>query len=187
MTPWKDHALPIPWPLKLLHGDNATPRDLAWVYLGALAFTLAFFVAFRQTVIALDPLKIAVLAVVTLDLAGGALANLTPGTRGYWRSRPEALRLVFLAVHAVHAAAIAFVLPGSSAAALLAWGWVMGAGAVLVLFRGAAQGDAPAMALALSGAAAVQLAPGLSPAGALLLAVFLVKLVFSFGARPAES
>ena len=38
------------------------------------------------------------------------------------------------------------------------------------------------MALALAGVAAVHLAPGLSPAAGLLLAVLIIKLVFSFGA-----
>jgi hypothetical protein len=37
------------------------------------------------------------------------------------------------------------------------------------------------MALALAGMVTVSLAPGLSPAAGLLLGVYLIKLVFSFG------
>jgi hypothetical protein len=182
MTPWRDRALGMPAPLHLLHGDHATPRELAWVYMGALAFTGGFLVAFRQDTASLDPLRLGVLVLAALDLAGGAIANLSPGTRAYWRSRPASLRMTFLAVHGVHAAAVAFVFSGSGPAALLAWGWVLGAGAFLILSRGAARGDASAMALALAGVAAVHLAPGLSPAAGLLLAVLIIKLVFSFGA-----
>ena len=180
MTPWRDRALGMPAPLQLLHGDHATPRELAWVYMGALAFTGGFLVAFRQDTASLDPLRLGVLVLAALDLAGGAIANLSPGTRTYWRSRPASLRMTFLAVHGVHTAAVAFVFSGSGPAALLAWGWVLGAGAFFILSRGAARGDASAMALALAGAAAVHLAPGLSPAAGLLLAVLIIKLVFSF-------
>jgi hypothetical protein len=65
--------------------------------------------------------------------------------------------------------------------ALLAWGWMMCAGGFLTLSRDPGRGEARAMALALTGAVLVNLTPGLPPAASLLLAVFLVKLVFSFG------
>lgn len=182
MTPRQDREIGMPGPLRLLHGERAAPRELFWVYLGALAFTLVFLSAFRQQAALLDPVRLGVLVVATLDLAGGAIANLSPGTRAYWRSRPASLRMTFLAVHGIHAAAVAFVFPTSGPAALLAWGWMMGAGALLSLSRGSIRGDAPAMALALTGVAAVNLAPGLPPAAGVLLSIFLVKLVFSFGA-----
>lgn len=182
MTRWRDRRFEMPGPLRLLHGSHATPRELFWVYLGALAFTGSFLLAFRQDLASLDPLRLGVLVVAALDMAGGSIANLSPGTRAYWRSRPASLQMTFLAVHGVHAAAVAFVFPGSGPASLLAWGWVLGAGAFLILSRGAARGDASAMALAFPGVAAVHLAPGLSPAAGLLLAVLIIKLVFSFGA-----
>ncbi len=65
--------------------------------------------------------------------------------------------------------------------AILAWGWMMCAGGFLTLSRDPGQGEAPAMALALTGAVLVNLTPGLPPAAGLLLAIFQVKLVFSFG------
>lgn len=182
MTPWRDRTLGMPGPLQLLHGDQATPRELAWVYMGALAFTGGFIVAYRQDAASLDPLRLGILVLAALDLAGGAIANLSLGTRAYWRARPASLRMTFLAVHGAHAAAVAFVFPGSGPAALLAWGWVVGAGAFLVLSRGRARGAASAMALTLAGVAVVHLTPDLSPAAGLLLAVLIIKLVFSFGA-----
>ena len=176
-----ERPIGMPGPLRLLHGERATLRELASVYLGAMVFTSVFVIAFRKDLAALEPLKVGVLILVALDLAGGAVANLCDGTRAYWRSRPAGLRLAFLAVHAAHAAAIAFVLPGSAHAALLAWGWAMGAGIVLTLSPRTLRGEATAMALALAGMVTVSLAPGLSPAAGLLLSVYLIKLVFSFG------
>ncbi|MFM8374503.1 MAG: hypothetical protein ACKN9P_00325 [Phenylobacterium sp.] len=184
-TPWLDRTLEIPGPLKLLHGETAALRELAWVYLGALAFTGGALVAFREEALALDALRLGVLVIVTLDLAGGAIANLCPGTRAYWQARPPGLRLAFLAVHGLHALAIAFVFPASAGAAFLAWTWMMIAGACLTLSPRALRGEAPAMALALMGATAVHLSPGLAPFAGVLLTVFLVKLVFSFGAVSA--
>lgn len=171
----------MPGPLRLLYGESATVRDLAAVYLGAVVFTSVLFIAFREEVMALDPLRLSLMVLVALDLAGGAVANLSDGTRTYWRSRSAGFRLAFLAVHAVHAGALAFVFPGSESAAALAWCWVMGAGIVLTLSSRTFRGDAPAMALALAGIAIVSLAPGLSPPAGLLISVYLIKLVFSFG------
>jgi len=181
MSTWIERQIAMPGPLRLLHGERATLRELAAVYVGALAFTLGLVIAFGEDVAGLEPLRLGLLVLVALDLAGGAVANLCDGTRAYWRSRPAGLRLAFLAVHAAHAAAIAFIFPGSASAALLAWGWVMGAGAILALSPRAFRGDATAMALALAGMVTVSLAPGLSPAAGLLLGVYLIKLVFSFG------
>lgn len=184
-TPWLDRTLEIPGPLKLLFGETAAIRELAWVYLGALALTGGALVAFREEALALDALRLGVLVFVALDLAGGAIANLCHGTRAYWQARPPGLHLAFLAVHGLHALAVAFVFPASAGAAFLAWARMMIAGACLTLFPRALRGEAPAMALALMGAAAVHLSPGLSPFGDVLLTVFLVKLVFSFGAVSA--
>lgn len=181
MTPWWDRAIGMPGPLQFLHGERATPRELSWVYLGALVFTGVFLFAFRREVESLDRLRLVVLVLAGLDLSGGAIANLSRGTRSYWRSRPSGLRLAFLAVHGLHAAALAFVFPGAAMGALLAWGWMMCAGGFLTLSRDPGRGEARAMALALTGAVLVNLSPGLPPAASLLLAVFLVKLVFSFG------
>lgn len=180
MIPGWDRTFGMPGPLKLLHGAQSAPRDLFWVYAGALGFTLGFLIAFRDEAASLDALRLVVLVLAALDLAGGAIANLSPGTRDYWRSRPARLRMTFLAVHGVHAAAVAFVFPGSGPSALLAWAWMMGAGLLLTLASDPPRGAAPAMALALAGATAIHLVPGLSPAPGLLLAVFMVKLVFAF-------
>ena len=181
MSTWIERQIAMPGPLRLLHGERTTLRELAAVYLGALAFTQGLLIAFGRDLAGLEPLRLGLLILVALDLAGGAVANLCDGTRAYWRSRPAGLRLAFLAVHAAHAAAIAFVLPGSAHAALLAWGWAMGAGIVLTLSARTLRGGATAMALALAGMVTVSLAPGLSPAAGLLLSVYLIKLVFSFG------
>ena len=70
-----ERPIGMPGPLRLLHGERATLRELASVYLGAMVFTSVFVIAFREDLAALEPLKVGVLILVALDLAGGAVAT----------------------------------------------------------------------------------------------------------------
>ena len=141
-------------------------------------------ISFPESWAGLSALQVAILVMVSLDLAGGAIANLYNGTRTYWQSRNISLRLLFLAVHAIHGIAIAFVFPEAAAAVAAAYIWMVVAGSVLILTRNT---SAPlALALVVMGSAAIHLPEGLESATSLLLTVFLVKLVFSFSGGPRE-
>ncbi len=172
----------VPTILRPLHGESTTPGELALVYLTAVAFLSLVLISIQDRLAGLSALQIAILVMVSLDLAGGAVANLCQGTRTYWRSRNTSLRLLFLAVHAIHGIGIAYVFPEAAAVAV-AYTWMVVAGSVLILTRNTSV--ALALALVVIGAAAIHLPQGLESAVGLLLTVFLIKLVFSFSGGPA--
>ena len=174
----------VPTILRPLHGESTTPGQLALVYLTAVAFASLVLISIQDRLAVLSELQVGVLVMVSLDLAGGAVANLSQGTRTYWRSRNTSLRLLFLAVHVVHGIAIAFVFPVAAASVIVAYIWMVVAGAVLILTRNTSV--ALALALVVIGAAAIHLPQGLESATSLLLTVYLVKLVFSFSGGPKE-
>jgi hypothetical protein len=141
-------------------------------------------ISIQDRLAGLSPFQAAILVLVSLDLAGGAVANLSQGTRTFWRSRNINLRLLFLAVHAIHGIAIAFVFPEAATAVAVAYIWMVIAGSVLIVTRNT---SVPlALALVLLGAAAIHLPQGLEPATSLLLTVYLVKLVFCFSGGSRE-
>ena len=170
--------------LRPLHGYSTTPGELLPVYSTAVAFASLVLVSIQDRLAGLSALQVAILVMVSLDLAGGAIANLCQGTRAYWRSKSIILRLLFLVVHAIHGIAIAFVFPEAAASIAVAYIWMVVAGSVLILTRNT---SAPlALALVLMGSAAIHLPEGLESATSLLLTVYLVKLVFSFSGGPKE-
>lgn len=170
--------------LRPLHGYSTTLGELLLIYSTAVAFASLVLISIPESLAGLSALQVAILVMVSLDLAGGAIANLCQGTRAYWRSKSIILRLLFLVVHAIHGIAIAFVFPEAAASIAVAYIWVVVAGSVLILTRNT---SAPlALALVVIGAAAIHLPQGLESATSLLLTVFLVKLVFSFSGGPGE-
>ena len=176
--------LRVPTIFRPLHGESTTPGELALVYLTAVAFASLVLISIQDRLAGLSVLQVTVLVLVSLDLAGGAVANLSQGTRAYWRSRNTSLRLLFLAVHVVHGIAIAFVFPEAAASVVVAYIWMVVAGSVLILTRNTSV--ALALALVVIGVAVIHLPQGLESAAGLLLTVFLIKLVFSFSGGPNE-
>ena len=179
-----ESILRIPSWLRLLHGYSATLGELLLVYLTAVAFASLVLISIQDRLAGLSALQIAILVMVSLDLAGGAVANLCQGTRTYWRSRNISLRILFLAVHAIHGIGIAYVFPEAVEAVAVAYIWMVVAGSVLILTRNT---SAPlALALVVIGAVSIHLPQGLESGTSLLLTAFLIKLVFSFSVGPSE-
>jgi hypothetical protein len=179
-----ESRLKTPSWLRPLHGYSTTPGELLLIYSTAVAFATLVLISIQDRLAGLSALQVAILVMVSLDLAGGAIANLSNGTRTYWRSRNTSLRLLFLAVHVVHGIAIAFVFPEAAASVIVAYIWMVVTGSVLILTRNT---SVPlALALAVTGAATIHLPQGLEPASSLLLSIFLVKLVFSFAGGQIE-
>jgi hypothetical protein len=176
--------LKIPSWFRPLHGYSASAGELALVYLTAVAFASLVLISIQDRLAGLSVLQVTVLVLVSLDLAGGAVANLSQGTRAYWRSRNTSLRLLFLAVHVVHGIAIAFVFPEAAASVVVAYIWMVVAGSVLILTRNTSV--SLALAMVVIGVAVIHLPQGLESAAGLLLTVFLIKLVFSFSGGPNE-
>ena len=178
------NTLKVPSWLRPLHGYSTTPGELSLAYLTAGAFTSLVLISIQDRLAELSQFQATILVVVSLDLAGGAVANLSQGTRTFWRSRTVNLRLFFLAVHAIHLLGLAYVFPEAAASATLAYLWMLASGTIVILTGNT---SVPlALSLVLVGAAVIQLPQGLEPAASLLLTVYLVKLVFCFGGGSRE-
>lgn len=174
----------VPSLLRPLHGSTTTPGELLLVYLTGIAFASLVLLSIQDRSTELAPLQVAILVLVSIDLGGGAVANLCQGTRSYWRSKTLRLRMLFLSVHAIHAIGISYVFPEVAASAAVAYLWMLATGSIL-MFTG--NTSVPlALSLALVGAAVVQQFQGLGAAPSFLLTAFLVKLVFSFSGGPRK-
>lgn len=172
-------ALRIPAPLRELHGDDASLGELLLVYGGGAGVGGLVLLAGRAELDGLAWWRFALLILVTLDLAGGAIANLAPGTRAYWRGRGRAMRALFVAVHAAQPALLGLALGGPWPALAFLYAWLLGAAILLVPVRDPARPLA-AMGLSLAGMAALRFffAPG--PLVELLGTIYLIKLVYGF-------
>jgi len=123
----------VPVLLRPLHGNSITLRELSLVYWVALTFASIMAYSLSGKPSESDPLRLFILILLSMDLAGGAIANLCHGTRSYWRSQTRTLRLTFLVLHGIHGIGIIFVFPESVVAIVVAYCWMVGAGTFLIL------------------------------------------------------
>ena len=116
-----------------------------------------------------------VAGLIALDIAAGAVANLTSGTNAYYAARPRA-RWVFIAIH-LHLPLVALALGWAMGPILAIWAYTLAATSVVVALG---QRRVVGGGLFLGGLIALPLAA--MPAEAMALsALFLFKLVYSFG------
>ncbi len=173
----------IPSPFVVLFGERTRRLDLAVVLVGALLATGALALSCRAALSQLSVGRLVLLLALALDLFGGALANLTPGTIAFWRARGGRWRAGFVLVHGGHVLALAWALPEAVIPIAVAWAWMLAASAVLALVGPGRL----SMALALIGAALLSGLPGSSPLVCALLTVYLLKLVHAFGGAHARA
>ena len=181
----KDRTIAVPRPLWELHGPSTRLSTLLAVYLAGLscAGLLTAAVYLRQPDLA--AWRLVLLWLLTLDLAGGAVANLSSSTDQYYQGRPN-LRTVFLLLHLVHPALLALVFPRASA--YFAFLALYTLPAALVVERVAdreRQQNLAALLVALGVTAAACFPLPLRPLLA-LAPLFMLKLVLGFAVRRPE-
>ena len=101
----------VPRFLQELHGKETTRFDLVLTYLVAIGTVIVIVLRPGARPVATLWWEIAIVAIIGGDLAGGAVANFTPGTDRYYAGRPR-LRLLFLALHVIHPAILSFIIGG---------------------------------------------------------------------------
>lgn len=170
----------IPAALRELHGERATAADLLLTYGTAL---LAAASVLHAAGAALSPGRQLVLGLLTLDIAGGVTANFTPGTNAYYAQRPG-LRLVYILLHTGQPAGLGWLFPAEAGKVALFAGYTLLATLAVNGIR--ASGDQRRWAAAFTTVGVLllhRLAFG-PDVLALLLTLFLVKLVPGFAVRP---
>lgn len=122
--------------------------------------------------------------VLLLDIAAGAVANLTAGTSAFYAQSPRR-RWVFIAVH-VHFPVFAALLGLPLWPAVLVWAYTVGAASVLnLLFAHPEQRVLAGMVLTLGvmGLAALEL----GPLGTAVAALFMLKVCYAFAVNHGEA
>jgi len=171
-----------------LHGQRASVGELGGVYAGGVVLAALSMGVGASQLAGLAVWRVALVALVALDICGGVLANLAPGTRSYWGAQGRGMRAAFLALHVVHPALLGVALGGGWPALGALFGWMLAASAVVASVPPPRR-RITAMALALGGALVLR---GVFAPGALvetLGTLYLVKLVYGFGGteRPGTS
>ena len=107
-----DQEINIPKALHELHGEKTKLTSLVLVYLAALI--ISGITLFQLIPLALPVWKTVLVAVVSLDVGGGVVANLSSSTNQYYQRKAN-LRIVFLALHVMHPLLLMVVFPQSTA------------------------------------------------------------------------
>ena len=79
-------------------GETQRPIDLVFIILFALITTTFSFIFYSDFLRLLPILNQVILLLLTLDITGGVIANLTYGTNQYYSTRKKA-RLIFISIH----------------------------------------------------------------------------------------
>lgn len=170
-------AITVPAALHDVFGERTRRIDLALILVaGGLVGTL--FV--MQTSFAgLAWWRVALALALVVDIAAGAIANLTRGTNDYYVQRPLH-RWGFIAIH-VHVLVLSWALGAPLAQAIAVWAFTIGSASVVNLLLGHESQSSIAGLLVTSGTAVTLMWEPSAPAPLLLVyLLFLFKVVFSF-------
>jgi hypothetical protein len=180
MASWMDGRVAIPRGLRELHGESSSRGELVLVYGGGLILAALALRLGRLELAGLEAWKIAIVALLALDISGGVLANLTPGTRSYWGGRGLPARAGFIALHALHPFLLWLAFPQYLGVLALAWAWVALSFALVTFAGKGPAGELVAMLLSLLGTALLVFVWATGFIVTFLLVEYFFKLVFGF-------
>ncbi len=98
----------VPSFLHELHGENPTVFDLILTY--SIAILVTSFIYFLSFNTDLTLLKIVVLLILSLDLAGGVVSNFSKSTTDYYKANKN-LRYVFIPLHIIQPSILIWIFP----------------------------------------------------------------------------
>jgi hypothetical protein len=171
----------VPRVLRELHGEAPRVVDLLAVYLAALigAASVLLLGALADPSAALW--RRALVALVALDVVGGAVATFTTSTASYYSGRPG-LRRVFIGLHVLHPGVLAALYPASAALIALTGLYTVAAAFAVDALPGAEDRRLAAAVLVAVGVTLFSVMGVPSPLLSWFAPVFLVKLVGGFAA-----
>ena len=175
-------VIAVPKWLHELHGTHSTRRDLALVQ--GCAWGVTALVAALAFADGLPLWTVALLALLVVDIAGGVVSNVTPGTNAHYNASRRA-RVVFLALHVLQPAALIWLFSGWAAAIVAVTVLTLATG-FAIEFRGRRADAAPvAVASAVAVISLIVLAPAVvGPAPfiglPLILVLYVLKVAVAF-------
>lgn len=170
-------TLNMPKFLHELFGERTTKIELAMVLLSCLVLSsLLLFHSYSEWE-GLAFWKKVLFVILTLDITGGVIANLTKGTNEYYQANPKA-RSVFIAVH-VQPLILGWLL-GNFLLGVIVWVLTITATLIVTNLKGKGGQRTVGMAAALIGIGFLVMLAEPHFALTALLALYIFKLVFSF-------
>jgi hypothetical protein len=131
------------------------------------------------------PLPRAAVSLLAADLAGGIVANASPGTNRWYRAQPAWISYAFLVAHAEQPWLAARLLaPHDRRWWPRLWLWALLSGAIVLALRGSARQRSVALVLTACGLLTTRRAP--HPTLRWLGALYLIKLVLCFAVAHHE-
>lgn len=164
----------IPRPLHDVFGARQSRASVALILLAMPIAVLAMLPA----VLAVEPWRGFVAALLVADMAAGAVANLTRGTNEHYAASARR-RAIFLAVH-LHLPAVALLLGLPLVPAIVGWAVTIAAGTgVVLLRRSTLQRPAAAVDVIVVLSATTMIAETTVPL-MFITALFAIKVVLAF-------
>ena len=170
-------SLQMPKFLHELFGKRTTKVGLTIVLLCCLVLSSLLLVHTYNEWYELAAWKKILLILLTLDITGGVVANLTKATNEYYQASRKA-RLIFIAIH-VQPLLLGWLL-GNFLLAVIVWVSTITAALIITNLEGKGVQRTAGMALALLGTCFLLVMAEPHFALNTLLALYVVKLVFSF-------
>jgi hypothetical protein len=170
-------TLEMPKFLHELFGKRTTKVELAIVLLCCLVLSALLLVHSYSEWEGLVLWKKMLLVILTLDITGGVVANLTKGTNEYYQASPKA-RTVFIAIH-VQPIILGWLL-GNFLLGVTVWVFTIAATLIVVNLKGKGIQRTAGLALAITGICFLIVRTEPHFALTALLAFYVFKLVFSF-------
>lgn len=98
----------IPRLLHPLHGTSTTLFELIITYVTGIGMAIAMYLFTYSLTLSIG--KRLILILLTIDIAGGVIANFSSGTKAYYRQKPTLGRL-YLPLHMVQPLVLSYVFP----------------------------------------------------------------------------
>jgi hypothetical protein len=177
-----NREIDVPKWLHELHGERTRLSTLVMVY--AAALLCGGLTAWQLALTGLSGWKVALAALLLLDVGGGVVANLSSSTSLYYQQNPK-LRLPFIAMHVVHPAALAALFPQSWMYFVFVMVFTLGGTYAVNALRDRELQQNLAALLVVVGSALSFLFPQAIPVLYLFSPLFMVKLILGFAVRRA--
>lgn len=176
-----DKKLSIPSFLHELHGRQASIFDLLVNYTTAI-LTTVFILFLTHQDLSFEVYKWVIIALLSLDLAGGVVSNFTSGTNDYYKEKPK-MRFVFIAFHVVQPLVLIWLFPADLVAISVISVYTLIAMTVINSINTHLRQRVYAAFLMVAGLSLSFLLEIAYPAVHLMLVLYIVKLIMAFAVR----
>ncbi|WP_247233384.1 hypothetical protein [Telluribacter sp. SYSU D00476] len=175
-----DRSIKVPKVLQELHGVETSAFELLLTYGAALLVTV--LVLWEARYYPLSNLRVILLGILSLDLAGGVVSNFTQPTTKYYAGSP-AKRSAFIMLHVIQPCLLGWIFPAAWVAIAVVAIYTIAAMVLVNWLRVDAKQRVLAAFLLVAGLCILLLMGTPYAVLLLLLALYEVKLILAFPVR----